>query len=139
MAPANKAAAEDNWDGGSSDQLFKFEKAGDTVVGLLLTKKMNKGNYGEYMVANVLTKDGEVAVMCSAGLASELQKPQYQEGGKVIVQMTLTELKDTGKGNPFKAFSTKFALATEARLAAHGIKTFDSETTTEEAEEEEGA
>lgn len=131
---SEKKTAEESWDGGSSDALFKFANVGDTVTGLLLTKKMQKGTFGEYMIANLLTKDGEVAVMCSGGLTSELKKPQYQEGGKVILQITLTELKDTGKGNPFKAFSTKFAVATESRLAAHGIKTFDGESESSDEE-----
>lgn len=124
---SGKETAADSWDGGSSDALFKFDKVGDSVTGLLLAKKFQKGNFGEYMIVNLLTKEGEIAVMCSKGLSEELKKPQYQDGGKIIVQISLTELKDTGKGNPFKAFSTRFAIATEQRLAAHGIKTFDGE------------
>ena len=128
----DKNISADSWDGGSSDSLFKFAAEGDSITGLLLTKKTNKGNFGEYMVANLLTKDGEVAVMCPGGLSNELKKPQYQDGGRVIVMITLDALKDTGKGNPFKAFSVKFAVVTEARLAAHGIKTFDGAATTED-------
>lgn len=129
-----KTDENDGWDGGSSDALYKFDTVGQSITGLILTKKMQQGINGDYMILNLLTKDGEVAVMCPSGLTTEMKKPQYQEGGKVIVQITHTDVKDTGKGNPFKMFSTKFGLATEARLAANGIKTFDGEATTDEEE-----
>ena len=127
------ANSELDWETESSDSLYKFENQGEKLVGLLIDKKMVKGDYNPYMVATILTKTGEVPFACTGSLTDELKKPQYVINA-TIIEVELTELKDTGKKQPFKKFKVRSARSTDARLAALGIQQFDmtAETSDEE-------
>lgn len=132
MAKEEKAAApvEDmDWEGESTDGLYKFDTVGQKVTGLLRQKKMVNGDYKPYMICDIQTADTELHVPCTSSLTDELKKIQYQPN-TTIVEIELVELKPTGKKEPFKRFKVRSARATETRLAQLGIQNFDSEETT---------
>jgi hypothetical protein len=123
--------ADIQWETESLDSLYKWSEVGQTVTGLLLSKKKQKGDYGDYLLVDILTPTGEIAFACTKALTDELSKMQYQPNN-TIVKIELTELKDTGKKEPFKKFKVLSAPATESRLQALGITVYATEAETEE-------
>lgn len=122
------------WDQESSGgTLFKFETIGDSITGLLTVKKTGKTKLGDADFYTVLTKDGERTFVPTKALGDDLGKYVRMYGiGKVILNITLMDLKKGNFASPFKVFRVRAALATESRLAQHGIPTFDSESTSGE-------
>lgn len=120
----------DEWDQESSGgELFKFEAIGDTLTGLLMNTKTGKTNLGMATFYTLLSKDGEHTFVPTKALNEDLAKYVRMYGiGKVILNITLTELRKGAYASPFKVFKVRAALATEARLATHGIPTFDQES-----------
>lgn len=135
---SNKSAEEtmDQWDQESSGgELFKFDTAGTELTGLLTEQKSGKTNLGMAEFYTLLTKDGERTFVPTKALGDDLKKYVRMYGiGKVILNITLMELKKGAYASPFKVFRVRAALATESRLAQHGIPTFDQESTNEENE-----
>lgn len=121
----------DDWEQESSGgELFKFEEVGTELTGLLIGKKRGKTQLGDADFYSILTKNGEVTFVPTKALGEDLAKYVRMYGiGKVILNITLTDLKKGAYASPFKVFRVRAALATEARLAAHGIPTFDQEST----------
>jgi hypothetical protein len=48
--------------------LFKFERAGDAVEGILMKIRRGETQFGEAQFADIDTKDGRVSVVITAGL-----------------------------------------------------------------------
>jgi len=123
--------ARDDWDTESTGgSLFKFEKVGDKLTGLIVNKKSGKTNIGPADFYTLQTTKGEHTFIPTKALGDDLTKflRQYGGIGKVLVAIELTELKKGNFASPFKVFKVRAGIATEARLAAHGIQTFDSDT-----------
>lgn len=125
-----------DWDQESSGgELFKFETIGTKITGLLTAKKVGKTKLGDADFYTLLTKDGDRTFVPTKALGEDLAKYTRMYGvGKVILQIELTDLKKGSFASPFKVFSVKAALATETRLATHGIPSFDNESVSTEAE-----
>ncbi len=126
-----------DWDQESSGgELFKFETVGTSLTGLLTGKKSGKTQLGMADFYTLLTKDGEHTFVPTKALGEDLVKYVRMYGvGKVILNITLTDLKKGAYASPFKVFRVRAASVTEARLAQYGIPTFDSESTSEEQDE----
>ena len=127
------ASTDDSWDQESSSTLFKFETVGQKLTGLVTNYKSNKTRLGEGHFWTVLTAKGEETFIPTKALHEDLAKFQRQYGlGKFLVDVEFVEEKKGNYPNPFKVFKVRAGLATESRLAAHGIKTYDSENTINE-------
>lgn len=133
------AAAEDSldWETESSSELYKFETVGQKLTGLLVHKKTGKTQMGDANFYTILTAKGEETFIPTKSLGEDLEKflRTYGGVGKVIVEVELVDLKKSTFPNPFKVFKARAAAATEARLSALGLMTYDTETTSSEEEE----
>lgn len=139
MVAAKNAAevidkGDDSWDQESTGgALFKFDTVGQKVTGLVVNRKEGKTKLGEGIFWSVLTKNGEVTFIPTKALGEDLDKFKRQYGiGKFLVEIEFTEEKKGNYPSPFKIFRVRAGLATEARLAAHGIQTYDQETTSDD-------
>lgn len=134
--PAEVADTSGDWDQESSGgELFKFDEVGTSLTGLLTGKKHGKTSIGDADFYTLLTKDGEHTFVPTKALGEDLAKYVRMYGvGKVILNIELTDLKKGAFASPFKVFKVRAALATESRLAQHGIPTFDQESNPEETE-----
>jgi hypothetical protein len=120
-------------------ELFKFDTVGQKLTGLLVEKKPGKTKLGEAMFYTIQTKDSEHTFVPTKALGDDLSKylRMYGGVGKVIVSIEFIEEKKGNYASPFKVFKVRAGSATEARLSAMGISTFDSESTNEESNGEE--
>lgn len=111
-------------------ELFKFENIGDKLSGLIVNKKTGKTSIGNADFYTIQNKDGEKTFVPTKALGEDLTKflRQYGGIGKVIVGIELTELKKGAYASPFKVFKVRAGVATEARIAALGIQSFDEES-----------
>ncbi len=131
-------SADSGWDQESSGgELYKFEKVGDSITGLLTNLKNGKTNLGPADFYTLLTKTGEHTFVPTKALNEDLKKYVRMYGvGKVILNIELVELRKGAYASPFKVFKVRAAAATESRLAQHGIPTFDQESSPAEDGEE---
>lgn len=115
-------------------ELFKFDTVGTKLSGLIIAKKEGKTKTGPATFYTVQTSSAEHTFIPTKALGEDLAKFMRMYGGvgKVIVKIEFTAEKPGNFASPFKIFSVKAGAATEARLAALGISTFDSESTNEE-------
>lgn len=114
---------------GSSGSLYKMESVGDGVKGLVTNRKEGKTKLGDAVFYTVQTAEGDKVFVPTASLLEDLDKFKRQFGiGKFIVDIKLTELRKGSYPSPFKVFKTRAGLASEARLTALGIATFDEES-----------
>lgn len=133
MAKEETKDLNDLWESESTGgELFKFEKVGDAVTGLIINKKSGKTKLGDADFYTIQQSNGEVTFVPTKSLGEDLTKfiRQYGGLGKVIVSIELTELKKGNYASPFKVFKVRAAAATEARLTALGINLFDAESET---------
>lgn len=133
MAEAKKDINDLGWESESTGgELFKFDKVGDNVTGLLISKKNGKTKLGDADFYTIQQSNSEVTFIPTESLGEELTKYLRKHGGlgKVIVSIELAELKKGNYPSPFKVFKVRAAAATEARLTALGINMFDSESET---------
>lgn len=99
-------------------ELFKFDKVGAKIQGILQSYKTQKTAKGEGHVYEVKTKNGIVAFFAPSMLQKKLETIAI---GK-IVSIEFTEVTRTNNGNDLKKFSVGFADPTEANLKALGIE-----------------
>lgn len=92
-------------------ELFKWEKAGDSVEGILqrYTAKPDTGK-GEGHVYEVRTKNGVAAFFAPSLLQKKLETIEINS----IVKITFTEVTKTAVGNPLKHFDVGFIKPSEA-------------------------
>lgn len=131
--PATSPEEEGMWDTESTGgELFKLDKVGDKVEGLIVAKKRGKTSMGEADFYTVQTAKDEKTFIPTAALKQDLEKYLRMYGGlgKTIISAELVDLKKGAYASPFKVFKVRAAAATEARLSALGISTYDSESTT---------
>ena len=129
----------DDWDTESTGgTLFKFEKVGDSVKGLVINKKTGKTAMGEATFYTVQTATTEHTFIPTKALKDDLDKFLRMYGGvnKTIVEITLTDLKKGNFASPFKVFRVRAGVATEQRLASLGITVFDDASSSEEKDGE---
>lgn len=120
-------AEEFNWDGESSGgAMYKWEKPGQEVTGVLMGRRIVNTKLGAVTVYDVLTKEGEVAVPGTKGLNDSMKR--YPANGTLIVKIKFEEEKKGNFPNPFKVFTVKYAKADEARLKALGITMFEEDS-----------
>lgn len=119
-------SADINWDGEShGGELYKWEKPGQKVTGVLLNKRIVNTKLGAMTAYDLLTKEGEVVVPGTKGLNDSMKR--YPANGSLIVQIEFVEEKKGNFPNPFKVFTVKYAKADEARLKALGITMFEED------------
>lgn len=132
-----EAVEEDLFDTESTGgELFKFETVGQKVTGLIVNRKSGKTRLGEGVFWTILTQKGEVTFIPTKALGEDLDKFNRQYGGlgKVVVDIEFVEEKKGAYASPFKVFKVRAGGATEARLSALGIATFDTESKNSEEE-----
>jgi len=100
-------------------ELFKWEKPGQKVTGVLAGKRVVKTKLGDMFLYDVKTKDGEVAVPATKSLRETMRR--YPADGSMIVEIEFTEEKKGNYPNPFKVFTVRNARVSEERLKALGI------------------
>lgn len=100
-------------------ELYKWEKTGQKVTGVLVGKRMVKTKIGDMFLYDVKTKDGEVAVPATKSLRETMRR--YPADGSMIVEIEFTEEKKGNYPNPFKVFTVRNARVSEERLKALGI------------------
>ena len=137
--PKDKADDMD-WDNESTGgELYKFEKIGDSLKGLIINKKTGKTSMGQADFYTILSSKGEHTFIPTKALKEDLDKFLRMYGGlnKVIVEVTLSDLKKGNYASPFKVFRVRAGVATEQRLSSLGITVFDdSSTTTEDKDDD---
>lgn len=129
------AVEEDLFDSESTGgSLFKLDTIGQNIKGLIISKKIGKTKMGEAEFVTIQTAKEEITFIPTKALSDEIGKVLRQFGGvgKVIVDITYVEDKPGNFASPFKVFRTRAGIATESRLSALGITTFDSEAETGE-------
>lgn len=133
---AEEEKFDDLWDQESTGgELFKFEEKGTKLSGLVTARKDGKTKTGPATFYSVLTAKGEETFIPTKALGEDLAKFVRQYGlGKFIVEIELTDLKPGNFASPFKVFRVRAGSATESRLSALGIATFDQDTTTADEE-----
>lgn len=127
----------DEWDTESTGgTLFKFEKVGDSLKGLIINKKIGKTVMGDASFYTIQSATGETTFIPTKALKEDLEKflRMYGGVGKTIVEITLTELKKGNFASPFKVFRVRAGVATEQRLASLGITVFDDASSNEETD-----
>jgi len=138
MTDKKTAGAEESlWDGESTGgELFKFDTVGQSLKGLITVRKQGKTKLGDAVFVTVQEKDGEKTFVPTKACLEDIDKMLRQYGGvnKTIVEIEFMEEKKGNYPSPFKVFRVRAGTATESRLAALGIATFDSESTNEEDE-----
>lgn len=141
MTDAKKGSAAEvatdgmDWEQESSGgDLYKWEKVGQKVAGLLTARREVQTQTGAMTVYDILTKDGDLPVPGTKGL-NDLMK-RYPADSSVLVEIEFTEEKKSRFKNPFKVFKVRAAQSNEQRLKALGITVFgaSAETTTEHEE-----
>ena len=109
---------DNDWDTTSSGgNLYKWEKPGQSVLGVLMGKRVVKTRQGDMTVYDLLTKNGPLPVPGTKGLNTEMT---YIKVGK-LVQMTFEKEVPGAFASPFKSFVVRAAEPTPERLAKHGI------------------
>lgn len=135
-AEVNAAAeGDDLFDAESSGgSLYKWEKVGQQVKGLIIERRQGKTAQGPAIFYTINTGKEEVTMIPTKALQQDLDKYYNQFGGalKTIVQIDFVDEKKGAYASPFKVFKVRAGAATEARLSALGISTFDEESTSEE-------
>ena len=112
-------------------ELFKWEKAGLTIEGLLSSYTEKQTSNGIGHVYEVENKDGINAFFAPTLLHKKLQRVATGN----IVKITFTEQTKTQSGNPLKHFEVLHTQATEAKLKALGIELMKKvETSSEKAQ-----
>lgn len=109
----------------SGGELYKWEKPGQKVTGLYTNRRVVNTRLGAMTVYDVLTSKGEIAVPGTKSLNEQMKR--YPHDGKFIVEMEFTKEVKGNYPNPFKQFTVRAAMATEARLKALGVKVFNEE------------
>lgn len=114
-----------------SDELFKWDKPGKEIAGLLVRHKTQTMDNGPAEFYTVITKQGEQTFIATSALHEKLSKFKL---GEFLVKVVFEEERPSKKGGrqPFKVFSVKATPSTEAKLAAMGIVSFGESETTEE-------
>lgn len=102
-------------------ELFKFEKVGDSISGVLESYKSQNTANGVGHVYEVRTKEGVVAFFASTLLHKKLQNIQIGN----IVMIEFTEVTKTNAKNDLKHFDVGHAPASEANLKQLGIEIFN--------------
>lgn len=128
--PKDKSIEEDimDWEQESSGgELFKWTEVGQKVTGLLTNKRVVNTRLGAMSVYDILTSKGELAVPGTKSLNEQMRR--YPGNGTFIIEMEFTKEVKGNYPNPFKQFTVRAALVTDARLAALGIKVFNEEAT----------
>lgn len=115
-------------------ELYSFTTIGQKLSGLLIDKKEGKTKMGDAMFYTIQTSDSEHTFIPTKALRSDLDKfiRSYGGVGKVIVSIEFVEERPSNYASKFKVFKVRAGAATEARLSALGISTYDSESTNEE-------
>lgn len=120
------------WDAESTGgELTKLDNVGDKIEGLVVGKKTGKTNIGPADFYTVQTAKDEKTFIPTKALKEDIEKYLRMYGGlgKTIISAELVDLKKGAFASPFKVFKVRAAAATEARLSALGISTYDSEST----------
>lgn len=110
----NAMGAQSSNDSSSDEFTWKAAAPGDTLTGTLISVKEVTTRYGAKVVLNLascseITVNGDAVkakdatVWPTQGLLNALGEAEAQKGDEVTI--TLVDLIDTGKGNPFKAFT----------------------------------
>jgi hypothetical protein len=116
----------------SGGDLFKFEKVGDKLNGLIVSNKVGKTKLGDATFYTIQTAEGEKTFVPTKALKEDLDKFVRMFGlGKFIAEIVLESLKPGNYASPFKVFRVRAGIATEARLARLGINTYDQESSSE--------
>ena len=114
----------------ASDALYKWEKPGQEVAGLLVDYKRGKTQLGDADFYTILEKEGEKTFTATSALHEKLKKFKL---GEFLVKIIFEEEKPSAAGkHPFKVFSVKATPSSEAKLAAMGIVNFGSSEKTAE-------
>ena len=132
-----EAVEEDLFDSESTGgSLFKLENIGDKIEGLMVGRKEGKTKTGPATFYTIQSGNEEKTFIPTKALQDEIDKYLRLYGGlnKTIFSIELMELKPGNFASPFKVFKTRAGIATEARLAALGINSFDSDVVTSEDE-----
>lgn len=89
-----------------SSPVFKFEKPGDRITGLILGRKNVKGKgFGSISILYLIdTNDGETAFFLGGG-SDKLYEDKLVEG--VYVRVTFTGKKDIGKNRSVNTYDVK--------------------------------
>lgn len=132
---AEESASDDMFDAESSGgSLYKWEKVGQSVKGLVIERREGKTAQGPAIFYTINTGKEEVTMIPTKALQQDLDKYYRQFGGaaKVIVQIDFVDEKKGAYASPFKVFKVRAGASNEQRLAALGISTFDEESTSTE-------
>lgn len=118
----------------SGGELYKWEKPGQKITGVLSGRRVVNTRLGAMTVYDMLTAKGEVAVPGTKSLNEQMKR--YPANGSFIVEIEFTKEVKGNYPNPFKQFTVRVASSTEARLKALGIKVFNDEApaTTEDSQ-----
>ncbi len=103
----------------SGGDLYKWEKIGQKVTGVLVGKRVVKTKLGDMFLYDINTKDGEVAVPATKSLRETMKR--YPADGSTIVEIEFAEERKGNFPNPFKVFTVRSAKVTEERLKTLGI------------------
>lgn len=99
-------------------ELFKWDKVGLKVAGILRSYRPQKTGKGDGHVYEVQTKDGTIAFFASQLLHKKLQGVPV--GNVVVIEYTHDS--KTGAGNTLKNFEVSQGKPSEANLKALGLE-----------------
>jgi len=111
--------SEVNWNSVPDGELFKWEKEGAQVEGVLINKKTQKDTgKGEGHVYEVQTKDGIVTFFAPSLLHQKLERLPIP----TCIRIVFKKISKTKTGNTLKEFSVDHAPADENTLKIMGIE-----------------